>query len=112
MRTVRQLFRWHEIEMDSIIIIAIILATAVFNITTSRRHDKKLQEVHVLVNSNMTAAMQAELDATIQQLVLMREVVDLKQAMGSPPSEDSMLAIDVTEQKISELRTKLDEHKK
>src|SRR5689334_17347415 len=37
----------------------------------------KLDTIHTLVNSSLTKAMQAELDATIAQVALMKEILDL-----------------------------------
>lgn len=74
---------------------------------TAKTSDKKLDEIHILVNSNMTAAMQAELDARIGQLLLMKEVIELKKALGKTPLKDALVAVESTEEKITELRTKL-----
>lgn len=60
----------------------------------------KLDTIHTLVNSNMTAAMQSELSANIAQLALMREMSNLKGDL----SEDSKEAIKLLETKVSELR--------
>lgn len=65
--------------------------------------NQKLDVIHGLVNSNLTSAMQAELDATIRVLLLMREVVALKRAAGQEPSPEAIGAIKATEAKIEEL---------
>jgi hypothetical protein len=67
----------------------------------------KLDVIHTLVNSNMTAAMQAELDATTRELAMMREVIDLKQAAGKKPTPMALAAVTATESKIHELQTAL-----
>lgn len=67
----------------------------------------KLDVIHTLVNSNMTAAMQSELDAKLQNLALLREVSDLKKAAGENPSPEAQAVIAMTEQKIAELQAVL-----
>lgn len=69
----------------------------------------KLDEIHTLVNSNMTAAMQAELDATVREVAMMREVVALHKAAGRKPSAEAAAAIAATEAKIAELRATLED---
>jgi hypothetical protein len=69
--------------------------------------NSKLDVIHTLVNSNMTAAMQAEFDATTRELAMMREVIALKQTAGHDPSVDTLAAIKMTEAKISELQAAL-----
>jgi hypothetical protein len=71
------------------------LATA--NDTTN----SKLDTIHTLVNSNMTAALQSELDATRRELVWMQSV--------SEPTEEAKEAMAVTESRIAELQTQLNE---
>jgi len=67
--------------------------------------NEKLDVIHGLVNSNMSAAMQSELDALVTSLAMMREVIDLKRSGGSEPTEESLIALRDTEAKISELKT-------
>ncbi len=69
----------------------------------------KLDVIHMLVNSNMTAAMQNEHDAVIRELAMMREVIDLKRAAGQEPSIEVLAAIEATEAKIAELKIVLSE---
>lgn len=71
--------------------------------TTAAETNGKLDVIHTLVNSNMTAAMQAELDATTRELAMMREVASLNAAAGRAPTIEVLAAIDATESKISEL---------
>ena len=72
----------------------------------------KLDVLHTLVNSQYTAALQAELDATMRELVMVHEVIDLKRAQGQQPSEMSQATIAATEAKIAALHTTLDERAK
>jgi hypothetical protein len=67
----------------------------------------KLDVIHTLVNSNMTAAMQAEYDATVREAAMMREVVSLKQAAGHDPTIETLAAIEATDKKIADLRAAL-----
>lgn len=69
---------------------------------TTEEMNGKLDVIHVLVNSNMTKAMQAELDATAAQLVLMREVIALREATGTP-SPNAAGDIAAVESKIKRL---------
>ena len=74
---------------------------------TTEVTNSKLDVIHTLVNSNMTTAMQAEFDATVRELAMMREVIALKQTAGHAPGIDTLAAVKSTEDKITELRTAL-----
>ncbi|MGA2412710.1 MAG: hypothetical protein ABSG46_20295 [Candidatus Binataceae bacterium] len=76
-------------------------------VVANAKTNSKLDVIHALVNSNMTTAMQSELDATVRELAMMREVVALNGAAGRPPSEESLGAIDATQTKINELKAAL-----
>jgi hypothetical protein len=67
----------------------------------------KLDVIHTLVNSNMTAAMQAELDAIRREIVMMREVVALNLAAGREPTVEALAAIEDTAVKITALEAQL-----
>jgi len=62
----------------------------------------KLDQIHTLVNSNLTAAMQDQLDARISNLALLTELAASKQ-----PSAETQGVIDATRIKISELTNTL-----
>ncbi len=64
---------------------------------------KKLDVIHTLVNSNMTAAMQAEYEATKRELVLLLQVVELNKKAGNAPTTESLAEIEATRKKITEL---------
>jgi uncharacterized protein Yka (UPF0111/DUF47 family) len=74
--------------------------------------NSKLDVIHTLVNSNMTAAMQAELDATTRELAMMKEVVRLNKVMGHEPSKEALSAIDTTLRRIDELRVNMEDRYK
>lgn len=65
----------------------------------------KLDVIHDLVNSNLTAAMQAELDALETSAAMMREVIDLKKAAGRPPAQETIIALQAIDAKIAALKT-------
>lgn len=69
----------------------------------NRIANNKLDLIHSLVNSNMTAALQSELDATVRELAMMKEVIELKRAMGIEPSPEVLSAITSTQTRINEL---------
>jgi len=69
--------------------------------------NNKLDIIHTLVNSNMTAAMQAEYDATVREIAMMKEVIALNQAAGREPSPEAIGAIEATQTKINELQAAL-----
>lgn len=70
---------------------------------TALQTSEKLDVIHDLVNSNMTAAIQSELDATVRELAMMKEVVELNRAAGREPSVETLAAIEATKNKIAEL---------
>jgi hypothetical protein len=67
----------------------------------------KLDAIHTLVNSNMSAAMQSELDATVRDLAMMREVIALRATAGREPTAEILSAVSATEDRIAELRAVL-----
>ena len=69
--------------------------------------NQKLDVIHTLVNSNMTAALQSEFEATSRELSMMREVIDLKRIGGHEPTIASLAAIEATEIKLQELEAVL-----
>jgi hypothetical protein len=77
--------------------------------TTAKLDDtnSKLDVIHGLVNSTLSAALQSELDALVTSLAMMREVMDLKRSGGHEPAEEAIIAFQATEAKIAELRATL-----
>jgi len=69
----------------------------------------RLDVIHTLVNSSMTAAMQSEFDAVTRELAMMREVVELKKASGMEPSAAALAAVKTTEAKLNELAVTLED---
>lgn len=68
----------------------------------------KLDGIHGLVNSNYTAAMQAELDARQESLASLREIIELKKAAGKEPNAATLHAIAVAENRVTELKANLE----
>jgi heme/copper-type cytochrome/quinol oxidase subunit 2 len=58
----------------------------------------RLSVIHTLVNSTLTAALQAQLDATRRELTMMLEL-----AGAQPPSDDRQAAIGALRRKVEEL---------
>jgi hypothetical protein len=78
---------------------------------TAEVTNSKLDVIHGLVNSQMTAAMESELNATVAQIVLMQEVSDLKTSKGVKPQPKAVSAMNALNTKISELRAALGDRK-
>jgi biopolymer transport protein ExbB/TolQ len=79
---------------------------------TARISNGKLDVIHTLVNSNMTSAMQSELDATGRELAMMLEVIELKKVSGLQPTEEVISALGATRGKIVELQAMLADRRK
>jgi hypothetical protein len=67
----------------------------------------KLSQIHDLVNSNLTSQMDIAHVASVQQLLLMHEVVRLNRAAGSEPPQSALDAIATLEQRIAEMASVL-----
>jgi hypothetical protein len=63
----------------------------------------KLDQIHTLVNSDMTAARQSELDQTRAMLVVLKRVVATAQGKHQEPEQADLDAIASTEGRIHEL---------
>jgi len=72
----------------------------------------KLEQIHELVNSTLTAQMEEAHAALTQQLVLMREVIALHTAAGRKPSQEALDAVEVIARKVAELGARLDDRAK
>lgn len=69
--------------------------------------DKKLDQIHGLVNSNMTAAMTAEAAAVERELAGMLEIIELRKALGQEPSGEALGAVDAIRGRLAELQSQL-----
>lgn len=63
----------------------------------------KLDVIHKLVNSNMTAAMQDSLDSTLRERAALIELREYRLDLGKEPTEDTLTAIALADAKIAEL---------
>lgn len=76
-------------------------------VDTAQRHEDKLDQIHTLVNSNMTAQMQKELDSALSNLVLLDEIVELRHEAGKEAKAETLTAIEKTKARISVLQIEL-----
>ena len=67
-------------------------------------HDK-LDQIHILVNSNLTAANRSELAALESQVRLAKEIIGLKRASGIEPSQEIFDDSDIAQAKIDALKS-------
>ena len=78
-------------------------------ISTARTQEAKLDQIHTLVNSNLTAAMQNEIDARKSSLASLEEIVSLRQG---DVSEAAIAGMETQRTKISELEAQMDDRLK
>lgn len=69
----------------------------------------RLAVIHTLVNSQMTAALQSERDATERLLVVMLEIIELKKTTGHSPNTETLTAVEVIRNRVKELQVILTE---
>jgi hypothetical protein len=72
----------------------------------------KLDVIHGLVNSTLSAALQSEMDALLTSLAMMREVIDLKRTAGHEPTAEAVISLRDTEARIADLRSTLAERQR
>lgn len=65
--------------------------------------ESKLNVIHTLVNSTLTAALQAQLDATRRELTMMIELSSMQTEAGHQVSDDRKAAIGSLRRKVDEL---------
>jgi hypothetical protein len=80
----------------------VVAATQVIAENAAATHEK-LEVIHGLVNSAMTAAMRAELDETKSSLVLMEEVLALHAQAGQAATPETRAAISEKKAKVVSL---------
>lgn len=68
--------------------------------------------IHKLVNSQLSAAIQAERDALAGQLVALKDLVKIRKLGGILPSAESLEVINVIEKRLLELESTLDKREK
>jgi hypothetical protein len=102
--------------------IGLILTFIIKEVSESRQHawarddakekSAQLSQIHTLVNSNMTAAMESELDARKSNLILLEETISLKKSAGAEPTGETMVLMSTAKNKIHELEAQLDDRLK
>lgn len=70
---------------------------------TAKGVDAKLDVIHTLVNSNLTAALQAEYDALATSHALMGELIALRRENGTEPTDAFLAALAETSARMVEL---------
>jgi len=65
--------------------------------------DAQAKRIHTLVNSDMTAARQSELDQTRAIVVVLERVIRMAVAAGLPPDPSDVEALDAAKRRIGEL---------
>lgn len=83
----------------------VITALTVFipMLRTTRKNSDQLRVIHTLVNSTLTAALQAELDSTRREEMLLRELLSMREDSGAQVSDDQRAALGAVQRKIQEL---------
>ena len=71
----------------------------------------KLDVIHKLVNSNMTAAMQDSLDSAVRERAALIELAEIAARRRQKPRQETLSAIALAEARIAELRATLDDRK-
>ena len=92
------------------------LGAVAVNRRTSKRLDAnqaattaRLNVIHTLVNSTLTAALQAQLDSTRRELTLLAELADVQCDAGRPISADRLTSIGLLRRHITELESAMAE---
>jgi hypothetical protein len=76
---------------------------------STTRTTAKLDIIHTLVNSTLTAALQAQLDASRRELVMMLELADMQKAAGETVSAQRLASIAALRRKVGELSAQMQE---
>jgi hypothetical protein len=76
---------------------------------TQKEQDRKLDTIHVLVNSTLTAAKDAQRAGAERELILLREMRDVHLDSGREPSERDNAHIAEAEQRVRDLRAELED---
>lgn len=67
------------------------------------------KQIHALVNSNLTAAMQSQYDALVRELTGLHELVSVKRKFKVKPSAKTLTAIKQAEKNLAELKAQLEQ---
>jgi hypothetical protein len=99
--------RAHDVAIQTQHAAQLLLANNKAVDAATRATNTKLDVIHTLVNSNMTAALQGELDSTRANLVTLRELIGLRVAQGQEPDDDARAALAALEEKVGRLASNL-----
>jgi hypothetical protein len=70
------------------------------------------KQIHTLVNSNMTSAMQDSYDSKASDLASLRELSELRQAQGLPPNAETAVRMTTLTRQMAELKAQLDDRQR
>lgn len=74
---------------------------------TAKEQGAKLDQIHILVNSEKTAGMERELLAVRTTILALEELSDLKRASGKEPSAAALKELEARRKQKSELEAQL-----
>lgn len=103
--------------MSDAVWLAVIVAvsggfTAWLNYKLNTKTNGKLEQVHELVNSSMTAQIQDTYDATRYALVTLDQLLTLQQSEGKTISTDATTTREALSKKVTKLQAELAERAK
>jgi hypothetical protein len=101
-------------SVASVLTAILVFITAIIGFIQVRRlrqgnaeNGGKLDVIHTLVNSTLTAAVESELDSVQQALASIIELVKIQRASGEEPAPETLAAIDAARIKIAHLQQQL-----
>lgn len=77
--------------------------------TLATQSHNQLKVIHRLVNSTLTAALQARLDANKKALALMHQIIEMNRLSGVEPSTDALADIAASEKEVEDLELNIAE---
>lgn len=78
---------------------------------TAKSTTERLEQIHVLVNSNFTRAIEGELDSRRANLALMQAAVASRRDLSQEPSPETLATIEAAKVRIAELIISLDDRR-
>lgn len=74
-----------------------------------RENSNKLDSIHSLVNGNLSKALRGRYDSTLRELASLEDLVVLKHKLGMEPTAQTMLAIRVAKDSLTDLDQQIKE---
>jgi hypothetical protein len=99
------------VESNTKIALAAAKADADATIAAART-DSKLDQIHILVNNNLTTHIAAALDGLVSAQVSMDELFDLKKSLKQPIAQEALVVREAIGKRIAELRQQLADRQK